>query len=301
MINAADDHVVPRECTEKLAETIGIADDVVWLEGLGHYTAMASLPRMLNMAVEFFGTDLPPGDWAPAPAEGSATPAAVLAAILQDVVTVLGGPVDKGHCHVLDADITMKGRGAAAFNGRVRFMRGSDGRFVLDCPVPEVGWVLAGQGDTAWLSGGKGTVFVGVEDAVAGRTPALFFNMQHLLKVRVAMGAVAGIAAAPDVFSQYLSVERREGDVPALVVTSHHKQARGQGVVELAADGRIPRRILLGTDGQMGEITVRQWLVNSVAPDALFDPPPELARQNVRQEDVCRMIAAMFDFGMEKL
>ncbi|MEI6155108.1 MAG: hypothetical protein WCQ90_13590, partial [Deltaproteobacteria bacterium] len=32
-------------CTEKLAQSLGIADRVAWFEGLGNYTAMAELPR----------------------------------------------------------------------------------------------------------------------------------------------------------------------------------------------------------------------------------------------------------------
>ena len=59
MINAACDEVIPRRCTERLAAALGMADRVVWLEGLGHYTALAALPQALNMTVDFFAQDLP--------------------------------------------------------------------------------------------------------------------------------------------------------------------------------------------------------------------------------------------------
>ena len=61
MINAGEDEVIPRECTVKLAEALGIADRVTWFDGLGHYTAMAELPRALRMTAEFFAQDLPEG------------------------------------------------------------------------------------------------------------------------------------------------------------------------------------------------------------------------------------------------
>ena len=61
MINAEKDEVIPRRCTVKLAEAFGIADRVVWLEGLGHYTAMAELPRALRITADFFAQDLPEG------------------------------------------------------------------------------------------------------------------------------------------------------------------------------------------------------------------------------------------------
>ena len=51
--------MIPRACTEKLANALGIGDRVVWLEGLGHYTAIAELPRALRMTADFFAQDLP--------------------------------------------------------------------------------------------------------------------------------------------------------------------------------------------------------------------------------------------------
>ena len=59
MINAGEDEVIPRACTEKLASALGIQDHVVWLDGLGHYTALAALPKALKTAVDFFAQDLP--------------------------------------------------------------------------------------------------------------------------------------------------------------------------------------------------------------------------------------------------
>ncbi len=59
MVNAAQDEVIPRPSTEKLAAALGLSDRVEWLEGLGHYTAMASLPQMLQRMVDFFGQDFP--------------------------------------------------------------------------------------------------------------------------------------------------------------------------------------------------------------------------------------------------
>ena len=61
MINAAEDEVIPRACTEKLAAAMEMGDRVVWIQGLGHYTSMAELPRVLKATAEFFAQDLPPG------------------------------------------------------------------------------------------------------------------------------------------------------------------------------------------------------------------------------------------------
>ena len=74
MMNAAEDEVVPRACTEKLATALGIGDRVVWLEGLGHYTALAALPRALKTANDFFAQDLPADAARPQPSAAAKSP-----------------------------------------------------------------------------------------------------------------------------------------------------------------------------------------------------------------------------------
>ena len=61
MIGAAEDEVIPRACSEKLAAAMEMGDRVVWIDGLGHYTSMAELPRVLKAMANFFAQDLPPG------------------------------------------------------------------------------------------------------------------------------------------------------------------------------------------------------------------------------------------------
>ena len=94
MINAGEDEVIPRGCTVKLAEALGIADRVNWLDGLGHYTAMAELPRALRMTAEFFAQDLPAGARAITPLgtevpSPRATALQRLASVVEQVVTML--------------------------------------------------------------------------------------------------------------------------------------------------------------------------------------------------------------------
>ncbi len=61
MINGTEDRVIPKVCTEKLAAALEMPERVVWLQGLGHYTAMAALPRIMGTTVDFFAADLPQG------------------------------------------------------------------------------------------------------------------------------------------------------------------------------------------------------------------------------------------------
>ena len=40
----ADDEIIPRRGTEKLAEALGIADRVVWIDGMEHNTFISGFP-----------------------------------------------------------------------------------------------------------------------------------------------------------------------------------------------------------------------------------------------------------------
>jgi dienelactone hydrolase len=52
MLNAKDDEVIPRTCTEKLWEKAG-KPDIVWFEG-GHYSVIRHLPSALHRSNRFF-------------------------------------------------------------------------------------------------------------------------------------------------------------------------------------------------------------------------------------------------------
>jgi dienelactone hydrolase len=89
MVNAAEDEVIPPACTERLASALGIADRVVWLQGLGHYTALAKLPQILETMADFFGQDLPPGLEVRPPAPAARTPLELVASLVQQAATLL--------------------------------------------------------------------------------------------------------------------------------------------------------------------------------------------------------------------
>ena len=104
MINAAEDEVIPRACTERLAAALGISDRVIWLEGLGHYTALAALPRALATTADFFARDLPPGVQVapPLPAAGTVQTVARLA---QQLAALAGSDPAEGRGHLVDLAI----------------------------------------------------------------------------------------------------------------------------------------------------------------------------------------------------
>ncbi len=50
-----------------------------------------------------------------------------------------------------------------------------------------------------------------------------------------------------------------------------------------------------------GQIVVRQWQIDTVAPDELFCEPPGLECQDVDRADLERMFAAVLKFALEQL
>ena len=148
MINASQDEVIPRRCTEKLAEALGIADRVVWLEGLGHYTAMAELPRALRITADFFAQDLPEEERdRPRPRSVEpVTPLRRLVGLLHAAAAMLSVEPAPGRCHYAELEFAAAGPDRRPIEGHLRLVRGAQGRFALACRLPQVGEVAVGQG-----------------------------------------------------------------------------------------------------------------------------------------------------------
>jgi hypothetical protein len=134
MINAAADEVVPRACTEKLAAALRIGDRVVWLDGLGHYTAIAALPQTLRRTVEFFAADLPP-DVAPPPPSARPSPVKAWLALAQQGVEMVVAEPPAGRCHfvALEGQATLKDH--KKHTARLQWIRGPGNRFRIECKI----------------------------------------------------------------------------------------------------------------------------------------------------------------------
>jgi dienelactone hydrolase len=303
-INAAEDEVIPPACTDALAEAAGMKGKVTWLPGMGHYTAMAALPQIIQDTVAFFAADLPAGI-VPPPATASAdlTPLQALVAMLQQVVTLADRSPAAGRCHLLDlsAAVTLPNQKKDAY--QVALIRGSGSQFKFTAaPVPEVGTLAIGNGVYPWIVSRNGTLFLGTQqhDPAAGIGGML--DVQQLLKLRIVVGAALAMAAAPEAFAQYVQVvdaPAAEGD-RAIEVTLLHPHLKGHGSVRLRRDTLAPVEITFSVQGVEGVISVRQWALDTIGSAELFREPTCATVTEVPQPDVLRMFAATFNFLMEK-
>lgn len=292
------DQVVPPACSRRLAEAAGFADRVTWLTGMDHYSAMAGFPKIMEEVVAFFGKDVP-ATWQPPQTNGEKSASELLGGFLSGLSALLGGEPaeDRAHMAGVTAEVTVDGKQyAAAFD----FLRGTRGRFKLTGTFPEVGKAGLGQGAYPWLIGAGKRVFCGTEASRADLAAAALIQPQRLMKMRVAVGALAAASFSPEALKQYYTLgelKRSNGD-RVVDVKVDHKKTRGRLELTFSADG-TPRGASWAFGDAVGTARFSHWRLHAVTDDALFEPPPDLPRQAVLQEDVLRMFAAVFEFAVE--
>ena len=169
MINATEDEVIPRECTERLAQALGIAEQVWWLEGVGHYTSLSKLPEVVDRTVAFFAQDIPTGSTKPSGYQTSAKPSGYqkaarspeekLSRLLTDLSKLILGEPEGETGYRVELEGKLKTEKVESVH--LRFIRGAKGRFFLSANVPSFGSVTLGQHTVPWMASAKGVVFVG--------------------------------------------------------------------------------------------------------------------------------------------
>lgn len=305
MINAGDDEVIPRPCTEKLAQALGIADRVAWFEGLGHYTAMVELPRALRMTADFFAQDLPEGAAAatPAPAvESTATQR--LVSLVDQIVTMLNVEPAADRCHYVDIDLSVNSGDSQAITSHLRLVRGDKNRFALHCQVPVLGEIAFGQNEFPWMLAGGKTVIVGTKNPVADQHALTFVEPRHLMNLRLAAGIGGGIVMAPEILKQWIAVEKDEtagNDRGIHIAAKDQKKIPGEIRVAFSEDGHTPSAATFAVAGAQGKLAFRSWQTNTIAPSALFEPPEGLEQYEVDQSDLYRMFGSILNFAAERL
>lgn len=298
MICAEQDQVVPPVCSRRLAEAAGFADRITWLKGMDHYSAMAGFPKIMEDVVAFFGSDVP-ASWQPPPMIGEKSASQLLGGFLAGLSTLLGGEPteDRAHMAGVTAEVRVNGKQyTAAFD----MLRGTRGRFKLTGTFPEVGKAGLGQGTYPWLIGAGKRVFCGTEARHDDLSVTGLVNPQRLMKMRVAVGALAAASFTPEALKQYYTLgEVKNANGERLVeVKVNHKKTRGNLDLAFSVDGTP-----LSASWAFGDVTgtarFSHWRLNAVSDDALFEPPPDLPRQPVLHEDVLRMFAAVFEYLVE--
>jgi len=299
MVNAREDEVVPRRCTEALAEALGISDRVRWLDGLGHYTAMAAMPQILNSLVDFFAPDQarPP---APADENGAA---GQVASLMRRAAALVSAEPAEGRCHFVDLAVEVRPKKGSPFRLAIRFLRGHGARYFLDGDISSFGHALLGHGEFPWMVVGE-TVLVGsvAEQSPAGAAPLRFADPANRLKLQVGAGALAAAAAAPGVLEQLIRVaDESPADGPRRLRLGPTKGHDWSARLEFDGDGHTLRKVSVETSDGSATAEIRVFQTDTVARPSLFAPPAGKQRRQVARADLDRVVSAIFDFALESL
>lgn len=298
LINAEHDEAIPRACTDKLAAMVGSADSIVWLPGMGHYTALAALPEILDQVGMFFAQDLPPGVAIAAEDQASDLPPLD---VLAGGVGKLGhmmfrAPAD-GQCHFMDVHVDVTLRDAKQHQGALRWLRGAGGRFLLACSIPGIVDASIGMDDSPWMASAGKAVFRGTLNPDTAAAPLRYADPEPLMQLQVAAGVLTAAAMAPNVLAQWVDVSERPGHDGRRVLSVRPKRDVGGTIgLRLGADRKSPELLTFDIDGVAGKIAFNHWQTDTVAIDGLFAPPRGLPATGVEQEDVLRCFAAVFNF-----
>jgi hypothetical protein len=264
MVCAEKDEVVPPDCGRRLAEAAGFADRVTWLPGMGHYTAMAAFPQILKEEVAFFGADVP-GSWRPPAENGAKAPEELVGAFLSGLAAFAGGQPSPGRAHLagVTAEVSTGGR---AFKVVLDCARGTQGRFKFEGEFPIIGQAGFGQGDYPWLAAGGNTAFCGTREKGEGHGLEALIAPADVMRYRVVVGALAGVAASPEALKQYYTLAEVPGTNGERVVELKIDYKNTKGTVTLAfTSDATPLGVTWALGDSRGKARFSHWRLNAVA------------------------------------
>ncbi len=300
MFNAGSDEVIPRACTEKLATALGIADRVHWLDGLGHYTAMAALPETLRATADFFAQDLPAGVKPPEAVKDNHSPQRSIAGLLKQLGDLLAAEPKEGHCHVADVEVAFAGTDGKKMAGRLRLIVGQKPKFSIYCQLPGIGEASLGYATYPWMTDGKRIVFKGSAADNSPDTAVVIGDPKQLMKLRVLAGALASASIAPDILDRWATItdDSATREAPAIRIV---RKDRPQDYVRivLEQDRSAPASATFDIEGIRGTATFHAWSFNAVAHDSMFQEPVGLPSNDVPAADLTQMFSAALNFAAE--
>jgi hypothetical protein len=312
MINATEDDVIPPEATRKLATALGMADRVEWIEGLGHYTAMARLPEVVQQTVEFFATDLPDDVGPPEGAARSTTgnsrnsdPLIQVANLVAQTGSMFSAPVDAGGGKHLELHATVTDRQGKSYQGQLYLVRGADSRFRLQWQVPVLGAATLGQGDYPWMAT-PAIVYRGTEAEInprdlKGRNPLAFVQPDYLARLHMVAGAMRTLPLAPHILEEVVQVNYEPAaDHQAAIRITPRQTTNPEDLVRIlfAEDGTTPRQITFSLAGFRGRVTIDAWQPHLACDKKCFQPPAHRAVQEVTSANVYRLFATLFNSAL---
>jgi len=301
MINAAEDEVVPKESTLELAEAMGMSEKIVWLKGLGHYTAIANLPETLRKTVEFLADDTVPGTKGTRSVPGGhSIPPRLL--FLRNVGALLRGDPPDGRCYLLDLDFKVKLKNGKSVSGKFQMVKGKGRRFSLKGEVPGIPPVSLGHGKYSWLQSSDGTVFRGSLHSGDQSNPVNHMDPKGVAYIKMIGGMCAIAAESSTAFlDQLVRITEKQTPDGRKILEFSTKKYKKCVVMKLKENTGIPESIEFNIKGNRGKINFRHWRMEAVSTPGIFAAPSETKTVEVEQKYLDRIFAAFFNQVIARL
>jgi cephalosporin-C deacetylase-like acetyl esterase len=306
MLNAAQDEVIPRQCTERLAAEIGIQDKIIWFDGLGHYTVLAELPNALNILGNFFASDLPPSIAAKYSSniqKNPPTPIETVTKLAREFLSFLVTEPEKGKTHYLNVELLATNKDSSTIPGSAQLIVGDSGRFSFTFKnLPEIG--EGGFGfvpEYSWLATPK-KLFIGDREPLDSTNAFAYVDPYYAMRTRAFAGSVMATLLVPDLVKKWVNAEYENSERQIIVIKpSDTAHMTGSIRLTLANDGETPRYFDFDFGNLRGRLNVYGWKKNIALPQNCFEPPQYTSKQEVSRTDLNKMIAALLNFVGEML
>jgi isopenicillin-N N-acyltransferase like protein len=303
MINAGEDEVIPRENTEKLAVALGIKDRVVWLDGLGHYTALAALPLALKKAVDFFAQDLPADAIKPRTHSAANLPRQKLVQILQQGWSFVDREPAAGHCQLADLEIQVTEKDGKQIKGRIDVVRGPKPTFRIKASVSGLADLSLGWNSAPWMAADKALFLGDQSPSAAGSDPLAKANPHYVKRLNLIGSLIATLALAPDILDQWVTVDASPAVNNAQTIRLARRDDRRDWLQVVLSEDAV-QRAEFEIQGTRGSVIFHAWQIDAPSQDALYDPPHGIHGIPVKQVsglDITRMWGAVFNFAAESV
>ena len=300
MICAAEDHIIPPECSQALAEAAGCI--ITWLPGVDHYSIASQSAFIFAELVDFF-TERRPSEWKPVGMGDNDNPEAVglrmLARFLQELSLMLTGTPAPGCGHRLNVRLAINYEGKS-HKAEVLLTRGSKGWYALSANGFKFGQTAFGQAEHPWMANAKESLYIGSLNAVEGRRFSAFIPPEQLLKYQAVTGALASVAMMPEMLtsSTGISVTPTSEGMTRVAIDVPHPNFFGRINLVFDAKGAL-KNSFFSVGGVQGTLEISEWRLDAETPEADFRPPADRIAHEVNQEDVLRMTAVIFNRLLE--
>jgi len=297
MYNASEDEVIPMESVQELVEKSGMRGKNVMLQGLGHYTAIAALPHLLDEFVVFFRDDTVP-ERKPSPPAGDQE---TIRNVLNQLASLAKFSPDPGHALFVDIVYAIKNKDEVIANGSISLLRGDNRKFKLSAkmdksPVGNVKKIAFGFSEYPWIISDKGTIYKGEFNANRSG-PASYFNSKVIMYQQMTSGILAMAASGMlEPLQQWCSITIQRDNLGSRYISIVVKQTDVK--IFLKGASAIPEKIIFTDNHFTGEVVFRRWQMDVPSEIDAFNPPGDTRAKvvQVSQQDLDHMLAAVVNF-----